>query len=78
MLLLLALIAGIWLGLYFSFLVMLPLAAVGGCAFICLSSVLGLSGAESLKLTVLATIALQGGYMMGVTARDSRRTLMQD
>ena len=72
----LAFVIGICAGLYFGFLVMVPLAAAGACTFICLTTVLGLSVTELLELMVLAAIALQGGYMLGVTARGGYATLM--
>ncbi len=70
MLLITAAGAGIFFGLYYNFLVLIPitLAATMVC---CASAVLGGSSAASALLAMIVpAVGLQGGYMVGLTSRD--------
>jgi hypothetical protein len=74
MLLLLACGAGIYLGLNFSALVLLPFSFFGIVAFV----VASWSSGQSLhgSAVVLLFLSLQAGYMLGLTARDAYGQLL--
>ena len=76
MLLLLACGAGIFLGLHFNILVLLPLSILGAVAFIFLSwsSAQSLFDGAGILLTPL--ILVQAGFMLGLTARETYRQLL--
>jgi hypothetical protein len=61
--------------LYFSILVMSPLAAVGASRS---AALLGLNTVESLELIVLAAIVASGGCIVGLKVRGSYPTLMDN
>jgi hypothetical protein len=62
--------AGIFFGLYYNFLVLIPLtlAAVIACSAAALVN--GQTVSMSLLSVVLPAVSLQGGYMIGLTSRD--------
>jgi hypothetical protein len=63
--------AGIYLGLNFNVLILLPLSLFGAAAFIFASWSSGLGLYESLGAALLPLISAQAGYMVGLTARDA-------
>lgn len=71
MLPLLACGAGIYLGLYFNILVLLPFSMLGAGAYIVSSWAAGQSVFDSSLVLLLPIIAIQAGYMIGLTARDA-------
>jgi len=59
--------AGFFFGLYYNFLILIPITLASCCA----SAVLAGSGAASVLFAiVIPAVALQGGYMIGLTSRD--------
>jgi len=70
MLPLLACIAGIYLGLYFNILVLLPFSILGAGAYIVSAWAAGQSVFHSAVVLLFPMIAIQAGYMIGLTARD--------
>jgi len=75
MLPLLACGAGFYLGLYFNILVLLPVSVLGAAAFIFSSWSSGHSFFDSVSVLLFPLIAVQAGYMLGLTARGSYRQL---
>ncbi len=71
MLLLLACIAGIFLGLYFNVLVLLPVSLIGSAIFIVVNLSSGLSFYAGLGDLLFPLISGQAGYMLGLTGRDA-------
>jgi hypothetical protein len=71
MLPLLACIAGIYLGLHFNILVLLPFSILGAGAYFFSPWTAGHSFLDSAGLLVLPMISVQAGYMLGLTARES-------
>ena len=71
MLVLLACGAGIYLGLHFNFLILLPFSALGAGAFLFSSWASDRSLFDSAALLLLPIIAIQAGFMLGLTARES-------
>jgi hypothetical protein len=69
MLPLLACGAGVYLGLYFNILVLLPLSMLGVAAFVLSSWASGQSYGVAALLVPL--ICSQAGYMLGLTARET-------
>jgi hypothetical protein len=69
-LLIVASVAGIFFGLYYNFLVLIPLtlAAAAACSAAALLHAQPVSAA--LFAVVIPAIGLQGGYMIGLTSRD--------
>ena len=62
-------LAGIWLGLNFGVAVLMPLLAIGGlCIVFCSAG--SLSFQEILVLFGIPMVAVQCGYMIGLTCRD--------
>jgi hypothetical protein len=59
---------GIYTGLHFNVLALLPLSFLGAGAFIFSS---GYAFSESFVLLLLPLFALQAGYMIGLTARNA-------
>ncbi len=74
MLIILACLAGVLLGLTFNVLVLFPVTIAGVFAYAILSPEQGL-GAAVAAIVVLA-IALQAGYMIGLTGRDTLGQLL--
>jgi len=70
MLPLLACIAGIYLGLYFNILVLLPFSILGAGAYIVSAWAAGQGVFDSAVVLLFPMIAIQAGYMIGLTARD--------
>jgi hypothetical protein len=68
MLIVLASLAGIFIGLNFRVVVLLPLILLGAGAYVVLSVEQGAS-ATALAI-VIAAASVQGGYMIGLTGRD--------
>jgi hypothetical protein len=69
-LLIVASLAGIFFGLYYNFLVLVPLTLA---AAITCSTVALLDGGSALSAVfaiIIPAIGLQGGYMIGLTSRD--------
>jgi len=62
--------AGIYIGLYFNILALLPFTILGAGAFIASAWASGQSPLESAVALVLPLICCQAGYMLGLTARD--------
>jgi uncharacterized protein YacL len=71
MLALLACGFGVYIGLHLNVLVLLPLSFLGAGAFIFSSWSSGQPFPESFVLLILPLIALQAGYIIGLTARDA-------
>lgn len=71
MLPLLAFGAGIYMGLHFTVLVLLPFSLLGAGAFIFSSATPDQSLFDSAGVILFALISVQAGYMMGLTARGA-------
>jgi hypothetical protein len=71
MFLLLACSAGIFLGLFFNVLVLLPVSLTGGVIIIFLNLSAGLSFYANLGDLLFPLILCQAGYMLGLTCRDA-------
>lgn len=76
MLPLIACAAGIYLGLNFNILVLLPLSLLGAGAAIFSSCATGQSFFDSTWALILPFIVVQAGYILGLTARDSYGQLL--
>ena len=76
MLPLLACAAGVYLGLHFNVLVMLPFSALGAGALMFSLWASGHAFPDSAGLLLVPMIAIQAGYMVGLTARDSYEQLL--
>lgn len=61
--------AGIYIGLYFNVLSLLPFSVLGAGAYVASSWVSGQS--LSLPAILFPLIAVQAGYMLGLTARET-------
>jgi nitric oxide reductase large subunit len=68
--------AGIYLGLYFNILALLPFTVLGAGAFMVLSSESGQSLFDSTSLLLFPMISVQAGYMLGLTARETYGQLL--
>jgi hypothetical protein len=68
--LIVASLAGIFFGLYYTFLVLIPITL--GAAIVSSAAALwdGYSAWSALFSIVLSAAGLQGGYMIGLTSRD--------
>jgi hypothetical protein len=71
MLPILACCAGIYLGLYFNILVLVPFSLLGAGAYIASSLAAGQGLAESAGSLIVPMILVQAGYMLGLTAREA-------
>jgi hypothetical protein len=69
-LLIVACLAGIFFGLYYNFLVLIPLTLAA--AVTCSAAALfhGQSFSTALLAIVIPAVGLQGGYMIGLISRD--------
>jgi hypothetical protein len=69
-LLIVASLAGIFFGLYYNFLVLIPLtlAAAITCSAVALLD--GHGAMSALVAIIIPAVGLQGGYMIGLTSRD--------
>jgi len=63
--------AGIYLGLHFNILVLLPFSILGAGAFIISSWSSGQSFLDSAVILLVPLISIQAGFMLGLTARES-------
>lgn len=70
MLILLACGFGIYLGLYFGVLALLPFSVFGAGALLTSSWMSGQSLLASASVLILPLIFLQAGYVLGLTSRD--------
>ena len=70
-LLIVASLAGIFFGLYYNFLVLIPLtlAAAITCSTVAVQA--GGSAGSALLAIIIPAIGLQAGYMIGLTSRDT-------
>jgi hypothetical protein len=68
---LLVCLAGIFLGLRFKALILLPVSTIGSAAFIFADLSSDVSTYACIGDLLLALISLQGGYMLGLTGRDA-------
>lgn len=68
---LLVCLTGIVLGLRFKALILLPVSLLGIAAFIFADVSAGASGYACIGDVLLALFSLQGGYMLGLTAREA-------
>jgi hypothetical protein len=71
MLPLLACCAGLYLGLHFNILVLLPFTVLGAGAFIFSSWTSFQSLFDSASILLFPIISVQAGYMLGLTARET-------
>jgi hypothetical protein len=69
-LLIVALLAGIYLGLYFHFLILIPLTFVAAITSCTMALMDGHSAMSALIAIIIPAVGLQGGYMIGLTSRD--------
>jgi hypothetical protein len=76
MLPLVACAAGIYLGLHFNILGVLPFSILGAGAFIVSGWASGQSLFESASILLFPMILVQAGYMLGLTAREAYRQLL--
>jgi hypothetical protein len=65
-----ACLAGIFFGLYYNFLVLVPLALAAAVTCSAVAAVHGQSISAALFTIVVPAVGLQGGYMIGLTSRD--------
>jgi len=75
----LALIAcgtGVYLGLKFNVLALLPISGLGAGAYVVVSWSSGNGLLRSLVLVIIPLVAVQLGYFVGLTARDGYRHLL--
>ena len=71
MLTLIACGAGIYLGLHFNILVLLPFSILGAGAFIFSSWSAGQSLFDSAGVLLVPLVSVQAGFMLGLTARGT-------
>ena len=71
MLPLLACCSGVYIGLHFSVLALLPFLVLGTGAFIISSCASGHGVFESANAMLVPVILVQVGYMLGLTAREA-------
>ena len=76
MLPLLACGAGIYIGLHFNILALLPFSILGAGAYIVSSWAAGQSLIDSAAVLLLPMIMVQAGYMVGLTARETYGQLL--
>jgi hypothetical protein len=76
MLPLLACGAGIYLGLHFNVLILLPLSLLGLATLFIVSWFSAYDPYESLAVMVLFFVSAQAGYMIGLTGRDTYGQLL--
>jgi len=76
MLALLACSIGLYVGLQLSVLALLPLSVLGSVAYILVCWSAGSSPLHSSGQLIPALIAIQLGYFLGLTARESYRHLL--
>lgn len=69
-LLIVAALAGVFLGLYYKFLVLIPITLAAAIASSAAALWAGHSAWSALLAIMLPAVGLQGGYMIGLTGRD--------
>ena len=69
--------AGIYLGLYFNLLALLPLSALGAGAYLLATWSSGQNLFDSAWNLLLTIIAIQAAYMLGLTARVPYRQILE-
>lgn len=67
----LACIAGIYIGLYFKVLALLPFTGLGAGAVVVLMVSAGHPLAEALVVLLVPVVATQAGYILGLTMREN-------
>ena len=67
---------GVYLGLHFNVLVLLPFSVLGTGTFIVFSWSVGHSLWESAAVTLVPIIFAQAGYVLGLTARGTYGNLL--
>ncbi|WOH53695.1 hypothetical protein [Bradyrhizobium sp. sBnM-33] len=65
-----ACLIGVFSGLYYKFLITIPLTLVAVIACAASAAWHGQTVSAAFLNTVMMTVALQGGYMIGLTSRD--------
>jgi hypothetical protein len=76
MLALIAFSVGLYVGLQFNVLALLPLSVLGSGAYILVYWSAGISPFQSAGHLIPALIAIQLGYFLGLTAREGYRHLL--
>jgi nitric oxide reductase large subunit len=76
MLPLLACGAGIYIGLHFNILALLPFSILGAGAYMVSSWAAGQSLFDSAAVLLVPMILIQAGYMLGLTARETYGQLL--
>jgi hypothetical protein len=69
-LLIVACLAGIFFGLYYNFLVLIPLTLAAAVTYSAVAVLHGQTISAALLGIVIPAVGLQGGYMIGLTSRD--------
>jgi hypothetical protein len=69
-LLIVASLAGVFFGLYYKFLVLVPITLAAAITSSATALWAGHSAWSALLAIILPAIGLQGGYMIGLTSRD--------
>lgn len=69
-LLIVASLAGVFFGLYYKFLVLVPITLAAAIASSAAALWAGHSAWSALLAIMLPAVGLQGGYMIGLTSRD--------
>lgn len=69
-LLIVACLAGIFFGLYYNFLVLIPLTLAAAITCSAAAALHGQAISASLLAIIIPAVGLQGGYMIGLTSRD--------
>jgi hypothetical protein len=77
MLPLLSCCAGVYLGLRYNILVLMPLSVMGAGAYISSSWSAGQSLSDSAVVLLFPMISIQAGYMVGLTARGAYGQLLE-
>ena len=62
--------AGFFLGLYYNFLVLIPITLAAAMACCASAAFADTDGMSALWPIIVPAVALQGGYMIGLTSRD--------
>jgi hypothetical protein len=68
--------AGIYLGLHFNILALMPFSVLGAGAFIFSSWASGQSFFDSAGVLLVPMISVQAGYMLGLMARETYAQLL--
>jgi hypothetical protein len=65
-----ACLAGVFFGLYYNFVVLIPLTLAAAITCSAASLLHGQTISAALLTIVVTAVGLQGGYMIGLTSRD--------